>query len=62
MDDYTLVNRFTVRYRTEKRTNVRSREVMSLVIESYVLKKKRECEREEEEGSTCEGFHHYCAL
>jgi hypothetical protein len=42
-----LVNRFTKRYRTEKRRNMRSREVVSLVIESLVLKKKRECVREE---------------
>jgi hypothetical protein len=42
------VNRFTERYRTEERRNVRSREVPSLVIESLMLKKKREYEREEE--------------
>jgi hypothetical protein len=41
------VNQFTERYRIEKHSNVRSMEVLSLVIESLVLKKKRECEREE---------------
>jgi hypothetical protein len=41
------VNRFTKRYRTEKRRNMRLREVVSLVIESLVLKKKRKCVREE---------------
>jgi hypothetical protein len=35
---------------------VRSREVRILKIESLVLKKKRECEREEEEGDTREGI------
>jgi hypothetical protein len=33
------------RYRTEKRMNMRLMEVLSLVIESLVLKKKRECDR-----------------
>jgi hypothetical protein len=36
---------------TEEHRNVRSRDVSSLVIENLVLKKKRECEREEEEES-----------
>jgi hypothetical protein len=50
MDEYTLVNRFTERYRTGGHQRVRSREV----VESLVLKKKkRECEREEEEGAPC---------
>jgi hypothetical protein len=49
------VNRFTERYRTEKQRKVRSREVPSLVIESLMSKKKRECEREEE-GGTHEGL------
>jgi hypothetical protein len=35
-----LVNQFTERYRTEERRNMRLREVMSLVIESLLLKKK----------------------
>jgi hypothetical protein len=34
---------------------VRSREVHSSVVESLVLKKKRECEREEEKKGTREG-------
>jgi hypothetical protein len=35
---------------------VRSKEVQILVVENFVLKKKRECERkEEEEGDTHEG-------
>jgi hypothetical protein len=37
-----LVNQFTKRYRTEERRNVRSREVLYLVITSLVLSKKRE--------------------
>jgi hypothetical protein len=37
-----LLNRFTERYRTEERRNVRSRLVLSLVIENLVLTKKRE--------------------
>jgi hypothetical protein len=45
-----LVNQFMERYRTEERRNVRSSEVSSLVIESLVLKKKRECEMEKEES------------
>jgi hypothetical protein len=36
---------------TEEHMNVRSRDVSYLVIENLVLKKKRECEREEEEES-----------
>jgi hypothetical protein len=35
------------------RRKVRSREVQILKVESLVLKKKRECERREEEGDTC---------
>jgi hypothetical protein len=35
---------------------MRSREVQILKVESLVLKKKRECEREEGEGDTCEGL------
>jgi hypothetical protein len=35
---------------------VRSRQVLSLVTESLVLKKKKECEREEEEVGTSEGL------
>jgi hypothetical protein len=37
-------------------TLVRWKEVPSLMIESLMLKKKRECEREEEEGGTQEGL------
>jgi hypothetical protein len=33
---------------------VRSREVQILMLESLLLKKKRECEREKEEGGTRE--------
>jgi hypothetical protein len=40
------------RYETEGRRRVRSREVRILVVESFVLKKKREYEREEEEEAT----------
>jgi hypothetical protein len=36
-----LVNRFTERYRTEERRNVRSREVPSLVIEFDVEEEER---------------------
>jgi hypothetical protein len=35
---------------------VRSREVPSLVVESLVFKKKREYDREVEEGGTNEGL------
>jgi hypothetical protein len=35
---------------------VRSREVWILKVENLVLKKKREYEREEEEGGTHEGL------
>jgi hypothetical protein len=30
--------------------------VRILVVESFVLKKKRECEREEEEGAPVKGY------
>jgi hypothetical protein len=36
---------------------VRSREVLSFVIESLMLKKKKKCEREEEEEGIHEGFY-----
>jgi hypothetical protein len=49
MDDYTLVNQFTERYRTRGRQKVRSRKVRILKTESLVLKKKRECEEGEED-------------
>jgi hypothetical protein len=51
-----LLNRFMERYRTEKRRNVRWREVPSLVVENLVLNKKREYEREKEEWGTREGL------
>jgi hypothetical protein len=56
MEEYTLVNRFTERYRNEERQKVQSREAPSLTIESLMLKKKRECEGEKEEGGTREGL------
>jgi hypothetical protein len=56
MKEYTLVNRFTKRYKTRGHRNVRWREVQILKVESLVLKKKRECEREEEEKDTHEGL------
>jgi hypothetical protein len=49
MEEYTLVNRFTERFRIEGRHRVRSKEVQFLEEENFVLKKKRECEMEEEE-------------
>jgi hypothetical protein len=52
-----LVNQFTERYRSKERRNMRSTEVLSLVIESLVLKKKKERERDEEEGGTHETFY-----
>jgi hypothetical protein len=55
MEEYTLVNRLTERYRTRGRWKVRSMEVQILKVESLVLKKKRECEREEG-GDTREGL------
>jgi hypothetical protein len=39
------LNRFTERYRTEEHRKVRLREMSYLVIESFVLKKKRKYER-----------------
>jgi hypothetical protein len=48
------VNQFTERYRTEERKNMRLREVMSLVIESLLLKKK--IGRKKKEG-TRESFY-----
>jgi hypothetical protein len=48
------VNQFTKIYRIDEHRNVRWREVPSLMIESLMLKKKRECERKKEEWSTCE--------
>jgi hypothetical protein len=47
-----LVNRFIERYRTDGRPKVRSRAVSSLMVESLVLKKKRECEMEKGEEDT----------
>jgi hypothetical protein len=51
-----LVNQFIERYRIRGRRKVRSREVRILKVESLVLKKKRECKREEREGDTREGL------
>jgi hypothetical protein len=36
---------------------VRSREVRSLVVERLLLRKKKECDGEEEEGGTHEGVY-----
>jgi hypothetical protein len=56
MEEYTLVNQFTDRYRTlgGGRQKARSREVKILKVESLVLKKKKEYERDEGEGDTRE--------
>jgi hypothetical protein len=51
MEEYTLVNRFTERYETGGRWRVRSREGRIFLVERFVLKKKRVCEREEEDGT-----------
>jgi hypothetical protein len=48
MEEYTLVNWFTERFRTGGRQSVRLKE--GQFLENFVLKKKRECERDEEEG------------
>jgi hypothetical protein len=48
------MNRFIERYRTDGRLKVRSRAVLSLMVESLVLKKKRECETEKGEENTHE--------
>jgi hypothetical protein len=48
MKEYTLVNQFTERYETKGRRRVRSREGQNFMVENFVLKKKRECEREKE--------------
>jgi hypothetical protein len=50
------VNRFKKRYMTRGRRRVRSREVQILVAERLLLKKKRECERDEEEGAPVSGY------
>jgi hypothetical protein len=47
MEDYTLVNRFTERFRTGGRRMVRLKE--GQFLENFMLK-KREYEREKEEG------------
>jgi hypothetical protein len=52
------VNRFTERFRIEGRRRVRSREVWILEEKNFVLKKKRECEREKEEGIPMKGYWH----
>jgi hypothetical protein len=49
------VNRFTERYRAGRCWRVRSKEVRILVVERLLLKKKKECDGEEEEGGTREG-------
>jgi hypothetical protein len=51
-----LVNRFTEKYKTGGRQKLRSREVQILKVESLVLKKKRECERDEGEEDTHKGL------
>jgi hypothetical protein len=51
-----LVNRFTERYKTGGRQKLKSREVQILKVESLVLKKKRECERDEGEEDIHEGL------
>jgi hypothetical protein len=57
MEEYTLVNGFMERYIGSRgRQKVRSRVVWILKVESLVLKKKRECERDEGEGDTREGL------
>jgi hypothetical protein len=57
MEEYTLVNGFMERYIASRgRQKVRSRVVWILKVESLVLKKKRECERDEGEGDTREGL------
>jgi hypothetical protein len=55
MKEYTLVNRFTERFRTGRCRRVRSRDVRILMVENFVLKKKRGREREKEEDDTCKG-------
>jgi hypothetical protein len=54
MKEYTLVNRFTEKFRIGGHRRVRSKKVRSLKEKRFMLKKKRECKREEEEGN-CEG-------
>jgi hypothetical protein len=57
MKKYTLVNRFTERYRIGGRQRVRSRDMRILVIERLLLKNKKECDRKEEDGGTYEGLY-----
>jgi hypothetical protein len=56
MKEYTLVNQFTERYETKGRRRVRSREGQNFMVENFVLKKKRECEREKEERTPVRGI------
>jgi hypothetical protein len=46
MEEYTLINRFIERYSIEEHRKVISRKVRILNVESMMLKKKREYERE----------------
>jgi hypothetical protein len=48
MEEYTLVNQFMEGFRTEGRWRVRLKKGHFLE-ENFVWKKKRDCEREEEE-------------
>jgi hypothetical protein len=50
MEGYTLLNRFTERYEIRGRQRVRSREERIFMIKSFVLRKKRECERGKKKG------------
>jgi hypothetical protein len=50
MEEYTLVNRFTEIFKIGGRRRVRSKEGQFLEEENFVLKKKKECKREKEEG------------
>jgi hypothetical protein len=56
MKKYTLVNQFTERYETKGRRRVRSREGQNFVVENFVLKKKREYEREKDERTPVRGI------
>jgi hypothetical protein len=51
MEEYTLMNWFTDKYETGGRRRMRLRNVQILVVESFVLKKKREYETPEEDGA-----------
>jgi hypothetical protein len=50
------VNKLIERYETEGHRMEGSRKMRNLVVESFVLKRKRKCERDKEEGTPVRGY------